>query len=88
MLSCWVSLYACFDEDTVPNISPGAIGGPKWGVNAKVRPEPGLLTLRKTLGLYANKVARCCLGTGRYCTAMMNDITATMNQGRAQETQT
>ncbi|EKM59311.1 uncharacterized protein PHACADRAFT_249720 [Phanerochaete carnosa HHB-10118-sp] len=32
----------------------GAIGGPKWGVNAKVRPEPGLLTLRKTLGLYAN----------------------------------
>jgi len=32
----------------------GSIGGPKWGVNAKVRPEPGLLTLRKTLGLYAN----------------------------------
>lgn len=32
----------------------GSIGGPKWGVNAKVRPEPGLLSLRKTLGLYAN----------------------------------
>jgi 3-isopropylmalate dehydrogenase len=32
----------------------GSIGGPKWGVNAKVRPESGLLTLRKTLGLYAN----------------------------------
>lgn len=32
----------------------GAIGGPKWGVNSKVRPEPALLTLRKTLGLYAN----------------------------------
>lgn len=32
----------------------GSIGGPKWGVNSKVRPEQGLLTLRKTLGLYAN----------------------------------
>ncbi|KAL0949278.1 hypothetical protein HGRIS_009356 [Hohenbuehelia grisea] len=32
----------------------GSIGGPKWGVHAKVRPEPGLLKLRKELGLYAN----------------------------------
>ena len=32
----------------------GSIGGPKWGVNSKVRPESGLLTLRKALGLYAN----------------------------------
>lgn len=32
----------------------GSIGGPKWGVTAPVRPEPGLLRLRKTLGLYAN----------------------------------
>ena len=32
----------------------GSIGGPKWGVNAKIRPEPGLLALRKNLGLYAN----------------------------------
>ena len=32
----------------------GAIGGPKWGVNSKVRPEQGLLALRKALGLYAN----------------------------------
>ena len=32
----------------------GSIGGPKWGVDAKVRPEPGLLALRKTLGVYAN----------------------------------
>jgi 3-isopropylmalate dehydrogenase len=32
----------------------GSIGGPKWGVSAKVRPEPGLLALRKELGLYAN----------------------------------
>ena len=33
---------------------PGSIGGPKWGVNSKVRPEQGLLTLRKALGFYAN----------------------------------
>jgi 3-isopropylmalate dehydrogenase len=32
----------------------GSIGGPKWGVSAKVRPEQGLLGLRKALGLYAN----------------------------------
>jgi len=32
----------------------GSIGGPKWGVDAKVRPEPGLLALRKALGFYAN----------------------------------
>lgn len=31
----------------------GSVGGPKWGVG-KIRPEQGLLTLRKTLGLYAN----------------------------------
>ncbi len=33
--------------------SLGSVGGPKWGVG-KVRPEQGLLTLRKTLVLYAN----------------------------------
>ncbi len=31
----------------------GAIGGPKWD-NASKRPEPGLLALRKDLGLFAN----------------------------------
>lgn len=31
----------------------GAIGGPKWGTG-KVRPEEGLLRLRKELCLYAN----------------------------------
>ncbi|KAF9464886.1 3-isopropylmalate dehydrogenase [Collybia nuda] len=45
------TLKACQEADA---ILMGSIGGPKWGVNAKVRPEPGLLTLRKTLGLYAN----------------------------------
>jgi 3-isopropylmalate dehydrogenase len=33
----------------------GAVGGPKWDdPNSKVRPEQGLLRLRKELGLYAN----------------------------------
>lgn len=32
----------------------GSVGGPKWDVNSKVRPEQGLLGLRKALGLYAN----------------------------------
>jgi 3-isopropylmalate dehydrogenase len=32
----------------------GAVGGPKWGPGAPVRPEQGLLGLRKALGLYAN----------------------------------
>ena len=33
----------------------GAVGGPKWSdPNATVRPEQGLLQLRKALGLFAN----------------------------------
>jgi 3-isopropylmalate dehydrogenase len=33
----------------------GAVGGPKWDdPNAKVRPEQGLLAIRKGLGLFAN----------------------------------
>lgn len=33
----------------------GAVGGPKWdNPNAAVRPEQGLLKIRKALGLYAN----------------------------------
>src|SRR5438552_2044127 len=32
----------------------GAVGGPKWDAHAPVRPEQGLLALRKELGLYAN----------------------------------
>jgi len=33
----------------------GAVGGPKWdNPNAKIRPEQGLLAIRKGLGLYAN----------------------------------
>jgi 3-isopropylmalate dehydrogenase len=39
---------------TCPPSSPGSIGGPKWAVSDQIRPEQGLLALRKSLGLYAN----------------------------------
>ncbi|EMD40950.1 3-isopropylmalate dehydrogenase [Gelatoporia subvermispora B] len=45
------TLKACQEADA---ILLGSIGGPQWGVNLKVRPEQGLLALRKALGLYAN----------------------------------
>jgi 3-isopropylmalate dehydrogenase len=39
----------------------GAVGGPKWdGVAYDVRPEAGLLRLRKDLGLYANLRPAIC----------------------------
>lgn len=44
------TLDACKSADAV---LLGAVGGPKWGVGP-VRPEQGLLKLRKELGLYAN----------------------------------
>jgi 3-isopropylmalate dehydrogenase len=47
-----VTLALCQRADAV---LLGAVGGPKWSdPNAKVRPEQGLLQLRKALGLFAN----------------------------------
>jgi 3-isopropylmalate dehydrogenase len=46
------TLAACREADAVVL---GAVGGPKWSdPNAAVRPEQGLLEIRKELGLYAN----------------------------------
>jgi 3-isopropylmalate dehydrogenase len=46
------TLAACLKADAV---LLGAIGGPKWSApSAQVRPEQGLLKIRKDLGLYAN----------------------------------
>ena len=46
------TLAACRRADA---ILLGAVGGPKWShPDAKVRPEQGLLQLRKALGLFAN----------------------------------
>ncbi|MFN8640105.1 MAG: 3-isopropylmalate dehydrogenase [Steroidobacteraceae bacterium] len=46
------TLELCRSADA---ILMGAVGGPKWSApDTKVRPELGLLTLRKELGLFAN----------------------------------
>src|SRR4051812_11439243 len=46
------TLALCRESDAV---LLGAVGGPKWDdPTAKVRPEQGLLGLRKALGLFAN----------------------------------
>ncbi len=46
------TLAACRESQ---GIMLGAVGGPKWDdPNAKVRPEQGLLAIRKGLGLFAN----------------------------------
>jgi 3-isopropylmalate dehydrogenase len=46
------TLVACQQADA---ILLGAVGGPKWDdPTAKVRPEQGLLGIRKALGLFAN----------------------------------
>ncbi|MGB5487192.1 MAG: 3-isopropylmalate dehydrogenase, partial [Lysobacterales bacterium] len=46
------SLAACRQADAV---ILGAVGGPKWSdPDLKVRPEQGLLKIRKELGLFAN----------------------------------
>jgi len=46
------TISACGSADAV---LLGAVGGPKWSdPNAKVRPEQGLLAIRKALGLFAN----------------------------------
>lgn len=58
------TLQSCLHSDA---ILLGAIGGPKWSApDAKVRPEQGLLKLRRELGVYANlrpvKLHSCLIG--------------------------
>ncbi|XBW37739.1 hypothetical protein QEN19_003321 [Hanseniaspora menglaensis] len=45
------ALKSCENADAV---LLGAVGGPKWGPDSPVRPEQGLLEIRKALKLYAN----------------------------------
>ncbi|MBU3671550.1 MAG: 3-isopropylmalate dehydrogenase, partial [Sinobacteraceae bacterium] len=45
------TLQGCLAAD---GVLLGAIGGPKWGLTAPVRPEAALLRLRAALGVYAN----------------------------------
>jgi 3-isopropylmalate dehydrogenase len=57
----------------------GAIGGPKWDdPRAAVRPEQGLLRVRKELGLYANlrpvKVYACLIGASTLREEVIRDV--------------
>src|SRR6266513_1829906 len=59
--SCYDMYGVAITEDTMAKAKAadailfGAVGGPKWdGVPYDVRPEAGLLRLRKDLGLFAN----------------------------------
>ncbi len=58
------TLDACLAADAV---LLGAIGGPKWGPSSPVRPEQGLLRIRRELGVYANlrpiKLHPACAGS-------------------------
>ena len=45
------TLDLCLSAD---GILLGAVGGPQWGPEVAVRPEQGLLELRRSLGLFAN----------------------------------
>jgi 3-isopropylmalate dehydrogenase len=55
------TLDLCLEADAV---LLGAIGGPKWSApHAKLRPEAGLLRLRRELGVYANLRPVKVLGT-------------------------
>src|SRR6266480_4532315 len=58
---CYDMYGVAITEDTIAKAKAadailfGAVGGPKWdGVPYEVRPEAGLLRLRKELGLFAN----------------------------------
>lgn len=55
----------------------GAIGGPKWDdLPGDKRPEKGLLTLRKSMGLYANLRPARLLPALRAASPLREDITA------------
>jgi 3-isopropylmalate dehydrogenase len=45
------TLQLCLRADAV---LLGAVGGPKWSAPRQLRPEQGLLRLRRELGVYAN----------------------------------
>jgi 3-isopropylmalate dehydrogenase len=70
------TLETCLKADAV---LLGAIGGPKWSApEAKVRPEQGLLGLRRALGVYANlrpvKVHPALLGASTLKAEILTDV--------------
>src|ERR1700751_1418660 len=53
----------------------GAVGGPKWdGVAYEVRPEAGLLRLRKDLGLFANLRPAVCYPALAESSSLKRDV--------------
>lgn len=53
----------------------GAVGGPKWdGVSYEVRPEAGLLRLRKDLGLFANLRPAICFPALADASSLKRDL--------------
>src|SRR5690348_8752328 len=65
--SCYDAHKVAVTEETMAKAKAadavifGAVGGPKWdGVPYDVRPEAGLLRLRKDLGLFANLRPAVC----------------------------
>src|SRR5271165_6657201 len=53
----------------------GAVGGPKWdGVPYEVRPEAGLLRLRKDLGLFANLRPAVCYPALAEASSLKRDV--------------
>ncbi|MGC8517363.1 MAG: 3-isopropylmalate dehydrogenase [Steroidobacteraceae bacterium] len=70
------TLETCLQADAV---LLGAIGGPKWSApEATVRPEQGLLGLRRALGVYANlrpvKVHPALLGASTLKPEVLQDV--------------
>ncbi len=55
----------------------GAVGGPKWSkVAYNVRPEAGLLALRKELGLFANLRPAMCFGPLAAASSLKQELVA------------
>ncbi|GJE28870.1 3-isopropylmalate dehydrogenase [Methylobacterium organophilum] len=61
--------------DAADAILLGAVGGPKWnGVAYDIRPEAGLLRLRKDLGLFANLRPAICYPALAEASALKRDL--------------
>ncbi|WP_132250600.1 3-isopropylmalate dehydrogenase [Methylobacterium segetis] len=61
--------------DAADAILLGAVGGPKWnGVAYEIRPEAGLLRLRKDLGLFANLRPAICYPALADASALKRDL--------------
>ena len=61
--------------DAADAILLGAVGGPKWtGVAYDIRPEAGLLRLRKDLGLFANLRPAICYPALADASALKRDL--------------